>query len=115
MRHPHRRRAVAALMAGGLVLASAVSAGSAGAAASDSRNSAGEEFQQTNLISNRTDQGAVVVDPNLKNPWGLAMSATSPIWVSDNNSATATLYSIAPGGATATKIGLTGAAPAEAP
>jgi uncharacterized protein (TIGR03118 family) len=67
----------------------------------------GNEFQQTNLISNRTDQGAQVVDPNLQNPWGLAMGPTNPLWVADNNAGAATVYSINVGGTKAAKLGLT--------
>lgn len=48
-----------------------------------------------------------MVDPDLLNAWGLAMTATSPLWVANNNSGTSTIYSIPPGGATATKAGLT--------
>jgi uncharacterized protein (TIGR03118 family) len=33
------------------------------------------------------------VDPNLKNAWGLAAGPTTPLWVSDNNSGNATVYS----------------------
>jgi uncharacterized protein (TIGR03118 family) len=65
------------------------------------------EFHQTNLISDRGDQGAQVVDPNLKNAWGLALSPTSPLWVADNNAGVATLYSINVGGTTAAKVPLT--------
>ena len=50
------------------------------------------EFHQTNLVSDLGNQGAQLVDPNLKNPWGLASSPTSPIWVSDNNAGVATVY-----------------------
>ena len=56
---------------------------------------AGQEegsFVQTNLVSDLTDQGAAVIDPNLKNPWGLSASPTSPVWVSDNNAGVSTLY-----------------------
>jgi hypothetical protein len=52
---------------------------------------------QTNLVSNRNDQGAQITDANLKNPWGVSMGPTTPLWVSDNNAAVSTLYSIAPG------------------
>jgi uncharacterized protein (TIGR03118 family) len=56
------------------------------------------EFRQTNLISNRTDQGAQIVDANLRNPWGLALGPTSPLWVANNNGNDATVYSINVGG-----------------
>ena len=70
-------------------------------------SSAGNKFHQTNLISDRSDQGAQVVDPNLQNSWGLALSPTSPLWVADNNSGVATVYSINVGGTTAAKVNLT--------
>jgi|WetSurMetagenome_2_1015567.scaffolds.fasta_scaffold103312_1 uncharacterized protein (TIGR03118 family) len=31
-------------------------------------------------------------DPNIKNPWGISSSATSPFWISDNRAGLATLY-----------------------
>jgi uncharacterized protein (TIGR03118 family) len=65
------------------------------------------EFHQTNLISDRSDQGAQVVDPNLLNAWGLALSPTSPLWVADNNAGVATVYSINVGGTMAKKVNLT--------
>lgn len=34
-------------------------------------------------------------DPDLVNPWGIASSATSPFWVSDNGTGKATLYNTA--------------------
>jgi uncharacterized protein (TIGR03118 family) len=67
----------------------------------------GSEFTQTNLIADQASAGAVVTDPGLQNAWGLAFSATSPLWVSDNNSGLATIYSIPAGGLKATKAGLT--------
>jgi len=67
---------------------------------------AGSEFHQTNLVADQASAGAVITDPQALNPWGFAFSATSPLWVSDNNSGLATLYSIPPGGTTVTKAGL---------
>jgi uncharacterized protein (TIGR03118 family) len=49
-------------------------------------------FTQTNLVSNRTDQGARVVDPSLQNPWGISAGPTTPMWVSDNGAGVTTLY-----------------------
>ena len=48
-------------------------------------------YIQTNLV---TDDGVgnTTADPNLINPWGMAASATSPIWVSDNGTGLASLY-----------------------
>jgi uncharacterized protein (TIGR03118 family) len=84
-------------------LAVAVAAPTASARSHRAEN----EFRQTNLISNRTDQGAQVVDPNLQNPWGLALGPTSPLWVADNNGGVATTYAITPGGTMAKNFGLT--------
>jgi uncharacterized protein (TIGR03118 family) len=68
---------------------------------------ANNDFHQTNLISNRTDQGAQVVDPNLQNPWGLALGPTTPLWVADNNAGAATVYSVNVGGTRVQKVNLT--------
>jgi uncharacterized protein (TIGR03118 family) len=48
-------------------------------------------FVQTNLVSDIPGL-AQTPDPHLLNPWGLSSSATSPFWVSNNNSGTSTLY-----------------------
>lgn len=106
--HRTRRILLVATTAGAVAVATTVATAlPAGAAATADHRSTVGEFMQTNLVSDLANQGALVVDPTLKNPWGLAFSATSPIWVSDNNAAAATIYSIAPGGTSATKLGLT--------
>jgi uncharacterized protein (TIGR03118 family) len=51
-----------------------------------------QHYKQTNLVSNLSNQGAAVVDPNLRNPWGLTRSSGSPWWIGNNNSGTSTLY-----------------------
>ncbi len=48
-------------------------------------------YTQTNLVSDQPGV-AQTMDPNLVNPWGMSRSATSPIWVSDNDTDVATLY-----------------------
>jgi uncharacterized protein (TIGR03118 family) len=35
---------------------------------------------------------AANTDPNLVNPWGIAFSATSPLWIADNGAGLSTLY-----------------------
>jgi uncharacterized protein (TIGR03118 family) len=50
-------------------------------------------FKQTNLIANKASLGAKLTDKNLTNAWGLAAGPSTPIWVSDNNSGFATVYS----------------------
>lgn len=79
-----RSAVMVAVAAGGLVAATAPAMATAAPANS---------FKQTNLIANKATFGAKLVDPNLKNAWGLASGPTTPLWVSDNNSGKATVYS----------------------
>jgi len=58
--------------------------------------SSAQHYTQKNLVSDivqpsNADGSAVVLDPNLKNPWGITRSSTSPWWISNNNSGTSTL------------------------
>ncbi len=48
-------------------------------------------FVETDLVSDLPGV-ALHQDPNLVNPWGIALSATSPFWVSDNGTGVSTLY-----------------------
>jgi uncharacterized protein (TIGR03118 family) len=89
-------------VASGMMVA-ALAAGTSAASAGTTPTT----FQQTNLVSNISTEGAQVVDGNLQNPWGLAFTPTSPLWVADNNSGVATLYSINVGGTAVSKLGLT--------
>src|SRR5258708_3423967 len=51
------------------------------------------DFVQTDLVSDI--QGlATVTDPSLKNPWGSSHSPTSPFWISNQGTQTATLYAV---------------------
>lgn len=72
------------------------------------------QFTQVNQVS---DQPGVanVTDPDLVNAWGLALSATSPLWVANNGTNTSTIYPGGVGGAPVTKAGLTVAIPGGAP
>jgi len=49
------------------------------------------QYHLTNLVSNQVGQ-APTIDPLLANAWGLARSATSPWWISDNDTGWSTLY-----------------------
>src|SRR3954468_18070609 len=49
-----------------------------------------QHYVQTNLVSDVA--GAQVVDPNLRNGWGLTHGATTPWWVSANHTGTSTVY-----------------------
>ena len=51
-------------------------------------------YAQTNLVSSVPGLAANL-DPNLKNPWGMSYSATSPFWVSDQVTNLSTLYNFA--------------------
>jgi uncharacterized protein (TIGR03118 family) len=61
------------------------------------------DFVSTVLVANKASEHPQLVDPNLKNAWGLAASPNSPIWVSDNNSGDATVYQ---GGVNGSKVSL---------
>ncbi len=54
-------------------------------------------FTRTNLVSDipgfsDSAGSTATTDPNLKNPWGVSFTPTSPFWVSDNGTGVATLY-----------------------
>src|SRR5271155_5518035 len=56
-----------------------------------------QHYVQENLVSDisqpaNADGTTVTIDPNLKNPWGLARSASSPWWVNNEGTGTSTLY-----------------------
>lgn len=112
MRHAHRKAgltgigehgggrrwpAVAAVFAAaaGLATVAAPASASAAQAAREAARAAraANSFAQTNLIADKASFKPKLVDKNLVNAWGLAASPTSPLWVSDNNSGFATVYS----------------------
>ena len=64
---------------------------------------AANNFTKTNLVSNTSSHNANLVDPNLKNAWGITAGPATPLWVSDNNSGKATVYS---GGVNGSKVTL---------
>ena len=58
-----------------------------------------QHYKQTNLVSDLGTVGALHVDPNLRNPWGLSRSPFNPVtnsgspwWVSDNGAGKTSLY-----------------------
>ncbi len=61
------------------------------------------DYTETNLISNEVGV-APITDANLVDPWGLAFSATSPLWVSNQGSGTATVYKITGTSSSATQL-----------
>ena len=50
-----------------------------------------DTFSQANLVSDLSGMAAFT-DSNLKDPWGVSFSPTSPIWVSDRATGVSTLY-----------------------
>jgi uncharacterized protein (TIGR03118 family) len=73
-----------AMAAAGLV-ATVVPAASAATASNN--------FTQTNLVASKSSLHPKLVDKNLTNAWGLAAGPNDPLWVSDNNSGKASVYS----------------------
>lgn len=72
-----RAAAVAVAMASTALAGTSVTA-SASARAHESDHA----FRQVNLVSDLTTMGPdVLVDPAVKNPWGIAMGPTTPLWV----------------------------------
>jgi uncharacterized protein (TIGR03118 family) len=79
------------LLTAGLAVATALGITLPGAGVS--AGAAKGAFLETNLVSNGA-VSALLVDPQLKNPWGLSSSSASPMWVSDNNAGVTTLYNL---------------------
>jgi len=50
-----------------------------------------DSYTQLNLVSD-VPGVAAHTDPNLVNPWGVSFSGTSPFWISNQGTGTATLY-----------------------
>jgi uncharacterized protein (TIGR03118 family) len=86
---------VAALTAGALALFLGAPADAA----------TGQKVKVVNLVADRAG-AAPLADPLLKNPWGLALSPTGPLWVADNGSGYATVYGDGVGNHNATKLPL---------
>jgi uncharacterized protein (TIGR03118 family) len=59
-------------------------------------------LKQVNLASDVPGL-APLADPDLKNPWGAALTATSPLWVSNQGTDSSTLYALTPGSAAVAK------------
>ena len=51
------------------------------------------QYAQTNLVSNIPGL-ATITDPRLVNPWGVARTATSPFWTSNQGTNSSTLYAV---------------------
>ncbi len=77
-------------------------------------NNARPAFTEVDLVSNIPGRAAVT-DANVQNAWGLALSPTSPLWVANNGTNTATLYAGGIGGAAPTVVPLVVTIPGGAP
>ena len=70
----------------------------------------GRRHQHGNLNLNQVDLAsdipglAPLTDPDLKNPWGISMLPTSPLWVSNQGTDSSTLFTLTPGASTVTKV-----------
>lgn len=49
-------------------------------------------FHQNNLVADLTGTGAITVDANLVNPWGIAFGPSGALWVANNGTGTSTVY-----------------------
>jgi len=96
-----RTLAVLIAAAGGLALA----APTAAFASTGSPHHQGGDLKlnQVNLASDIPGM-APLTDPDLKNPWGISLSPTSPLWVSNQGTNSSTLYTLTPGSSTVTKV-----------
>ena len=98
LRSKGRPLAVATAVVSGLALIAPATA-----SAHQSHHHASLAVQQVNLVSDQAGKAALQ-DPDLVNPWGLSLNATSPLWVSNQGTSSSTLYSSAPGSTTVTKV-----------
>jgi uncharacterized protein (TIGR03118 family) len=104
LRRPGRSVAIIAAAVSTLALATPAAASADGSHGHGHRGQAKLDVKQINLISDRSDVGASLVDPDLVNPWGLALGPTTPLWSANAGTDTATLYNWLPGAPAATKV-----------
>jgi uncharacterized protein (TIGR03118 family) len=110
MTGPGGHRLVRGAVAAAVVALLSLAAGFAPAAGSPRAN----VYGQTNLVSDIPGV-ARTTDPNLVNPWGMAAGPQTPVWVSDNGTDVATIYSGAIGGSPLTPVPLVVDIPGGAP
>ena len=63
------------------------------------------DYLQTDLVSDLPGLNATITDPVLMNPWGISHSDTSPFWISNQDTTTATLYMVT-GSTNVTKVNI---------
>jgi uncharacterized protein (TIGR03118 family) len=105
--HLSRPAALAAAATAALVLAAPAAAfaspGRGGYRPAPDKSHGNLTLKQVNLASDVPGL-AGLTDPDLKNPWGAALTPTSPLWVSNQGTDSSTLYSLAPGSSTVDKV-----------
>jgi uncharacterized protein (TIGR03118 family) len=99
-----RSAALLAVAAAGIALATPTAAfASAGSQPANHNNGRDLVLSQVNLASDVAGL-APLTDPDLKNPWGVSFSPTSPLWVSNQGTNSSTLYTLTPGSSTVAKV-----------
>jgi uncharacterized protein (TIGR03118 family) len=87
------RTALVASMASGILL---VAAGPATADKAGAQQPSRVSFVEQVIVADQPTSGVPITDANLVNPWGIAFSPTSPLWVADNATSKSTLYRTSP-------------------
>jgi uncharacterized protein (TIGR03118 family) len=80
------------LLAGAVALVAIGTVAVPGTAGAHSQAKKPNQFVQTDLVASAPTFGASLVDPNVTNAWGLAAGPSTPLWVSDNDSGNASVY-----------------------
>jgi uncharacterized protein (TIGR03118 family) len=98
-RRSRKRRPTVESLEGRALLSTAHHPGADGHALAAEAKKAPSGYQQINLVSDLSSEGAPVTDSKLVNPWGMAYSASSPFWISDAGAGVATIYTVTPANA----------------
>jgi uncharacterized protein (TIGR03118 family) len=95
--------AVTAAATGIALAAPATAFASPGSQPANHDNGRNLVLSQVNLASDVAGL-APLTDPDLKNPWGVSFTPTSPLWVSNQGTNSSTLYTLASGSSTVAKV-----------
>jgi uncharacterized protein (TIGR03118 family) len=90
------------LLVASMLCGAAVVVGSTPAAATAGHHRPRAVVAQVNLVSD-IPGAAALTDPNLVNPWGLALGPATPLWAADNGTDVASIYT---GGQPGTPVGI---------
>ncbi|MDX6300467.1 MAG: hypothetical protein QOF53_1681 [Nocardioidaceae bacterium] len=78
-----RGRLAAATLASSCLVLGVLGAQAGSAAATHARHHSHHAFKQVNLVSDIPGR-AQLLDPEVKNPWGIAFGPSTPLWVNNN-------------------------------